>query len=66
MTEFIIKSSSDITKGVFKEKKNAFEFYKDLCEFYPEEQFKIIKKQVIEETIAESNDYRQKSFDFIL
>lgn len=66
MIEFIIKrASDDLSHGIFRDKKYAFEHYKDLCESYPKEKFKIIKKQVIEEVIAESEDHRQSRFRFI-
>ena len=44
--------------------KKATDYFQYYCELHPKEKYKIIKRQIIDETIAESIDYRQKTFEF--
>jgi hypothetical protein len=52
------------TLSTHESKEEAFKEFHKLCEENPKETFKVLKTQLIEETIAESNDYRQAKFDF--
>lgn len=44
--------------------KKATDYFQYYCELNPKEKYKIVKRQIIDETIAESIDYRQKTFEF--
>lgn len=48
----------------FSDKKRALENYQTACENYPQGHFKVIMRETIEKTIAESDDYRQEKFSF--
>jgi hypothetical protein len=52
------------TLSTHETKEEAFKEFNLLCEDNPKENFKVVKTQLIEETIAESNDFRQAKFDF--
>jgi hypothetical protein len=44
--------------------KKATDYFQYYCELHPKEKYKIIKRQIIDEILAESNDYSQKTFEF--
>jgi len=67
-TEFVVVALTP-KNGVlfthpFSLKKDAVQAYQSLCEESPKKHYKIVKRQIIEETIAESDDYRQAIFAF--
>jgi len=49
------------TTSSFKKATDYFQYH---CEINPKAKFKLIKREIIEEVLAESNDYRQKTFEF--
>jgi hypothetical protein len=49
----------------FESKKLAIANYNNLCEENPLAKYQIIKRQTVEELIAESEDYRQQRFEFV-
>jgi len=44
--------------------KKAIDYFQYYCELNPKQKYKIVKRQIIDEVIAESNDHRQKTFEF--
>jgi hypothetical protein len=44
--------------------KKAADYFQYYCELHPKEKYKIIKRQIIDEIVAESTDFRQKTFEF--
>lgn len=42
-------------------KEDAFVKYASFCDSMPKEKFQVVKKEVITEILAESEDYRQMS-----
>lgn len=48
----------------FDNKDVSLKTYQHLYESYKEENFKVSKVTILEETIAQSDDYRQAKFDF--
>jgi hypothetical protein len=69
MTKYILKTLIGKDKRVadvleYSNKKTALEGYQKYCEGLPKEKFWVIKQQIIEEIIAESDDYRQQRFEF--
>lgn len=62
-TRYIVKKEDGVSLDTDK-KKRAFEHYSRMCECFPTCNFKIVKREIVEETIAESDDYRQQKFDF--
>lgn len=68
-TKYIFSSLAKNKKGIifsesFSRKKDALDTYSQMCENNPQEHFKVTRQQIIEETIAESDDYRQQKFSF--
>lgn len=45
--------------------KKAIDYLQYHCDINPEGKFQLVKTEVIEEVIAESNDHRQQTFEFI-
>lgn len=68
MTEYFIqqthKSNFVSTAGRHKSLKDAKEQFNKLCENNPKENFKIVRRIVIDEVVCESEDYRQTRFAF--
>lgn len=69
MTEYILQALTSKNGILYsletKNKKEALEQYSKLCETCPKDKFRLIKRITTEETIAESEDIRQASFDFV-
>lgn len=69
MTQYIFKAlaankKSEIYSVPYSDKKTALAAYSKMCEDCPQDHFKVIKRQTIEDVIAESDDYRQQKFSF--
>lgn len=67
-TEFIVVALTYKNNVLFTQpfslKKDAIKAYQALCEQFPKEKYKIVKREIVEETIAESEDFRQQRFEF--
>ena len=55
------KSNTVHTTSSFKKATDYFQYH---CEINPEAKFKLLKREIIEELIAESTDHCQKTFEF--
>lgn len=68
-TKYIFSSLSKNKKEIifsqaFSKKKDALDVYSQMCENNPQEHFRVTRQQILEDTIAESDDYRQVKFAF--
>lgn len=68
-TEYTIQQvSKDKTKVIycvsFAKKEEAIKKYKSFCENEPACTYRLLKTEVSEEIIAQSEDYRQTKFSF--
>jgi len=59
-----VNNAFNSTLDVFEDRKKAIQRYERLCEDIPSHQFAVVKRQIIEEIIAESDDCRQQRFEF--
>jgi hypothetical protein len=57
------KTTQDTVK-ITDSLKNATDYFQYYCELNPKQKYKIVKRQVLDEVIAESNDFRQETFNF--
>jgi len=68
MTEYFVQAAwnqHEVTDTQTPVKKKAIERYTSLCEENPYTKFKIVKRTITDEVIAESEDARQARFDFV-
>jgi hypothetical protein len=69
MTEYFVQrvgsNQGEFTDTRTRMKKSALDRYSYLCETYPQVKFKIVKRIITDEVIAESEDVRQARFDFV-
>lgn len=68
-TKYIFKELTENKKGElysipYSDKKTALAAYSKMCEDHPQKHFRVLKRQTIEDVIAESDDYRQAKFAF--
>lgn len=68
-TKYIFKELTENRKGEvysipYSEKGAALASYTKMCEEHPTKNFRVVKRRVVEEVIAESDDYRQQKFSF--
>ena len=68
-TNYVFVVLTPDKKGVsytesFSERNEAIRTYQKLCEANPKSNYKVIRRDVIEKTIAESDDCRQTKFSF--
>jgi hypothetical protein len=69
-TEYIFQSltkdkKSKLYTQSFNTKEAALDTYRQMSEIGQNQHFRVIKREVSEEVIAESDDYRQARFDFV-
>ena len=55
-TEYTVKTTDSLKKAT-----ECFQYY---CELNLKEKYRIVKREVLDEVIAESNDCRQETFNF--
>jgi hypothetical protein len=67
MTRFFLQQideeKSESTIDIYKLLCDAKRHYLELAEAYPKRKFKIIRQEVLNSVVAETDDYRQTSFD---
>ena len=68
-TEYILARLTQNKKSIlcsesFSDKKLALANYQTVCENNPRDHFKVVMRETVEKTIAESDDYRQAIFGF--
>ena len=54
----------ELHSSSYKQKKEALDAYQVMCENYLNYHYRVTKRQIVEETIVESDDYRQQKFSF--
>ena len=63
--EQVISKSKRNTVHTTNSLKKAIDYFQYHCEINPQAKFRLTKIETIKEVIAESNDYRQKTFEFV-
>jgi hypothetical protein len=69
-TEYIFQSltkdkKSQLYSHLFQSKEDALDTYRQMSEISKNQHFRVIKRVISDEVIAESDDYRQASFNFV-